>query len=304
MTPPGGPPAEVAKGAALSLGSPEAPDPIVSYARIGGGCIHPAARVRTRSGTEAFLKWSPDPGWAGFGVEARGLEALRERGGVRVPRVLGWHDGDPEARGWLLLELVREGSATPETPEQLGRGLARLHRPEEGWSPGWDEEGALAGLVQPNPEGLEWPAFWVEARLLPHWRRVRRAFPSEVRAAFDLVAQEMDRILEGYRAHGTSLLHGDLWSGNVLTDEEGGPVLIDPAVYRGHREVDLAMMELFGGFSGRVFEAYEESAPPLDGYRERRRDAYQLHPLLVHVELFGAGYVGRTSATIRRLARR
>ena len=100
-----------------------------------------------------------------------------------------------------------------------------------------------------------------------------------------------------------SLVHGDLWSGNVFADSDGRPVLIDPAVYRGHREVDLAMMELFGGFEDAVFARYAESSPLLPGYASERRHVYQLYPLLVHVNLFGSGYLAPLDAALRALER-
>jgi len=299
----GGPiPEGVAREVARALGSPEAPDQVEEASALGGGCIHPAARIRTAFGTEAFLKWNRYPGPGGFGVEARGLEALARRGGLRVPRVLALQEGGPEIQGWLLLELIREGPAGGETDRLLGTGLARLHRPLPDEAPGWEEDGILATLPQPNPAGLSWPDFWVEARLLPRWKEVHGAFGREARELWERAAADMDRILDGWQEDGLSLLHGDLWSGNLLTDSEGRPVLIDPAVYRGHREVDLAMMELFGGFSGAALATYREAWPLAPGYEDRRRDAYQLYPLLVHVELFGGGYVAGASARIRKLA--
>lgn len=284
------------------MGRDGEPDPVLEASRLGGGCIHPAVRIRTRSGTEAFLKWSPTPGPTGFGVEARGLAALAERGGLRAPRVLAWESGESGGRGWLLLELIHEGPAGRESSRLLGEGLAHFHRPEPGWSPGWDEDGWIASLPQPNPAISSWPEFWVRARLLPRWEVVGPAFDASIRSLWARVLDRMDRILAGWEEDGISLLHGDLWGGNLLTDREGRPVLIDPAVYRGHREVDLAMLELFGGFPHDAFRVYREAAPLPSGYEGRRRDAYQLYPLLVHVELFGGGYVGGAGARIRRLA--
>jgi protein-ribulosamine 3-kinase len=295
-------PNEVLVEVALALGGEGPPDPAVEAARLAGGCIHPAVRIRARSGTEAFLKWSTRPGPTGFGVEARGLDALRERGGLRVPRVLAFEAGQADQLGWLLLELVHEGEGGAESSLRLGTGLAHLHRPEPGWDPGWDEDGWIASLPQPNPSVPDWPAFWVEARLLPRWKAVAPAFDARARRLQERVLREMHRILEGWEEDGISLIHGDLWVGNLLIDDEGQPVLIDPAVYRGHREVDLAMMELFGGFPGDAFRAYRNERPLSPGYEERRRDAYQLYPLLVHVELFGGSYVQGVESRLRRLA--
>jgi protein-ribulosamine 3-kinase len=295
-------PDEVLLEVAAALGGDGPPDPPVEAARLGGGCIHPAVRLRTRAGTEAFLKWSTRVGPSGFAVEARGLEALRDRGGVRVPEVLAFEAGGDDRLGWLLLELIHEGQGGPESARMLGEGLATLHRPEPGWSPGWDENGWIASLPQPNPSLPDWPAFWVEARLLPRWEAVAPAFGPETRRLQERAFSEIHRLLEGWDEDGISLLHGDLWTGNVLLDRDGQPVLIDPAVYRGHREVDLAMMELFGGFPPSALRVYMEAAPLVPEYRERRRDAYQLYPLLVHVELFGGSYVQGVESRLRRLA--
>jgi fructosamine-3-kinase len=258
--------------------------------------------VETEEGTAAFLKWSGEGVFTGFGVEARGLLALAERGGVRVPRVLGFGSGESGAAGWLLLEFVRPGAPGSAISERLGEGLATLHRPLSKGAPGWEEDGWIGRLPQRNGPGQEWPAFWRDARLLPLLSRLEHGFDRKTRAGAEQVLSDIHLALEGWQDDGLSLLHGDLWSGNVLWDESGDPVLLDPAAYRGHREVDLAMMELFGGFSGLSFDAYFASAPLAPGYPERRRDAYQLYPLLVHLGMFGEGYLPRVRHCILRLA--
>lgn len=302
------PPSDVASGAATALGERKGADALVSAEPLTGGCIHPAARIRTGSGRSAFLKWSERPGPSGFRVEAEGLRALKARGGLRVPQVLGVGTGSIDRRGWLLLELVEEGPPDPSTPERLGAGLARLHRPlEDGAAgraaPGWEEDGWIGPLPQANRlTASSWPEFWREARLLPQWERAEKRFDRATRRRWERLLARTPEALEGWESDGLSLLHGDLWSGNVLTDREAEPVLIDPAVYRGHREVDLAMMELFGGFDPAVLERYRAEFPVAPAYAEVRRDLYQLYPLLVHVNLFGGGYVDGVRAKVDRLA--
>lgn len=300
-------PRDVARGVVGALApSDRAKVEIRSLRTVGGGCIHPAVRVETTKGTAAFVKWSPDPGPTGFGVEARGLDALRRRGGVPVPEVLGVEEGQPGQRGWLALEWIQPGPATPDTPSRLGEGLAHLHRPLSGAAPGWDEDGWIATLPQPNPAGLDWPTFWARARLEPQWRRAResgrlgRSEDAQMERLLDLLPDA----LAGWADDGIALLHGDLWSGNLLVGREGTPHLVDPAAYCGHREVDLAMMELFGGFEEGVFSAYRAHRPVSPAYGEIRRRVYQLYPLLVHVNLFGGGYVGRTLRTLAELLAR
>ncbi len=273
--------------------------------RIGGGCISPAAHLDVPDGAPVFLKWSREPGLTGFGVEARGLEALRSRRALRVPEVLGFAQGEPGQRGWLALELIESGRIGPTTDERLGHGLARLHRPIPGAEPGWEEDGWIGSLPQrnrlPGSVGPSWPTFWRDARLLPQWRLASGRFESRTKRLWDRLLDRLDDALRGRENDGLSMLHGDLWSGNVLVDVSGEPVLLDPALYRGHREVDIAMMELFGGFSTAALEAYRERAPLGSGYASVRSDVYQLYPLLVHVNLFGEGYVAGVRVRVERL---
>jgi len=298
-------PSEIEEAAARALAGTSGPASFQSVRRLGGGCIHPAAEVELADGTRAFLKWSAEPGFSGFGIESRGLEALARRGGIRTPAVLGVGEGLNGSAGWLLLEFVTADSLAGKASSRLGQGLARLHRPLEGSTPGWEEDGLIGPLPQDNSPGdaeTSWPEFWRERRLLPLWRRVGNGFSAGVRRGFDHLAARIDESLSGWEADGISLLHGDLWSGNVVWGGGGEPFLVDPAVYRGHREVDLAMMELFGGFDPAVLASYGEERPLVPDPAGIRRNLYQLYPLLVHVSLFGAGYRRGCEERIMRVA--
>lgn len=300
-------PPGVADGVGRALGSPGSPARIRGVSPVGGGCIHRALKVETDGGA-AFLKWSPDASSILFQEEAEGLEALREvaaggeAGGFRIPRVLGTGGGEGSGGGWLALEWLEAGSPAAEAGERMGRALALLHRPASGgW--GWRGDNHIATLPQPNPSPLAWGEFWRDARLEPLLRRARD------RGAFSGAGRGWERVLEGVEdwlapveAEGPVLLHGDLWSGNVFFTRSGDPALVDPAVYRGHREVDLAMMELFGGFPRGTLEAYAHLRPLDGGYAGTRRDLYQLYPLLVHVLLFGGSYEASALERVRRLA--
>lgn len=278
--------------------------PILTVEALGGGCIHPAARVQTASGQSAFLKWARSKGPAGFDIEADGLRALASAGGPRVPKVLSVVPGGISTRGWILLEFVAPGPAGPHTTRRLGRGLSQLHRRLHGSEPGWDQDGFIGRLPQPNhARGAHWPEFWRDTRLETQWQMASAHFSPRAQQSWRKLMEGVEPALSGWEADGLSLLHGDLWSGNVLTDQSGDPFLVDPAVYRGHREVDLAMMELFGGFDAAVYEAYERETPLQEGYREYRRDLYQLYPMLVHVNLFGSSYVGGVIDRVQRLLR-
>jgi len=282
--------------------------PLSHVSPIGGGCIHNAYRIETEAGDVAFLKWSPrgsvPPGV--FRAEVAGLRALGATGALRVPAVIDVFDpvdasdGESRPTAWLLLEWLEPGRAGTDTWARLGRGLAALHRTRaDRW--GAEEGNFIGPLPQPNGWFDDWATFWRERRLAPQLRLAYDAghFGPSERRRFDRLLDTLDDLLAGAEADGPSLLHGDLWSGNVHVVAGGEPALLDPAVYHGHREVDLAMAELFGGLEPTFFHAYEEAWPLQPGYRPRRRAVYQLYYLLVHVNLFGAGYVG---ATLRTLA--
>ena len=163
----------------------------------------------------------------------------------------------------------------------------------------------LGRLAQANPPSVDWAAYWRDHRIAPQADAAHGAglLSDAERLEVDRFLGRTDVILEGASAEGASLLHGDLWGGNVMASEGGRAALYDPAVYRGHREVDLAMSELFG-FPSRFMPAYRD-AWPVDGrYDEVRRDAYQLYYLLAHVNLFGRGYAAGAMGAVRRVLAR
>ncbi|MDE0393925.1 MAG: fructosamine kinase family protein [Gammaproteobacteria bacterium] len=265
---------------------------------MGGGCINEGLKVRT-TGRDFFLKWNTQAGQHFFRVEAEGLEALAAAGAVRTPAVLARSRKGDEIP-WLLLEWIHEARPDDGSWRRLGRALARLHRgPCGDGRYGWHSDNVIGSLPQPNRWTAEWGTFWAELRIRPLARELhtRGTLTARQLATIESAAAGVGKLLKpAATADGPSLLHGDLWSGNVLfarsEDESAGgdPVLIDPAVYMGHREVDLAMSRLFGGFPRSFYRGYEE-AWPLQPGQTRRRPAYELYPLLVHARLFGGGYV-------------
>jgi fructosamine-3-kinase len=269
---------------------------------VGGGCVNPAARLDLAAGP-VFLKYNLDAPPGMFAAEAEGLEALRTRAtGLRVPAVVAV--GEPsegERAGWLALEWLEPAAPAAGYAQRLGRGLAELHRPiAGGW--GWERDGFIGPLPQANAALPSWGGFWRDRRLEPQLRSAyERGFFQAERAEWDRLLARVPALLQPAEEEGPSLLHGDLWSGNVLATREGAPALVDPASYRGHREVDLAMSELFGGFPAGFLAAYTDAAPLAPGYREARRALYQLYFLLVHVNLFGGSYPDRTLRTLRGL---
>ena len=259
---------------------------------VGGGCINSAAALRTTDGT-FFLKWNASAGEGFFRSEAEGLSALAAAGPARTPGVVACCE-DREGVPWLLLEWIDEGIPGRTSWQDLAQRLAALHqsRGDEGGF-GWANDNVIGSLPQPNGWSANWGEFWAENRIRPLARELRDAgaITSRQSTPLDRLADRAGDLLdEATTADGPSLLHGDLWSGNVLFAVGGEPVLIDPAVYVGHREVDLAMCRLFGGFPRAFYQAYEEAWPLRPGH-ELRLPAYQLYPLLVHARLFGGGYV-------------
>jgi protein-ribulosamine 3-kinase len=213
-----------------------------------------------------------------FAAEADGLEALRPH--VRVPGVLA--HGVKDGKAFIALEpldLKRGGEWAA-----MGRMLANLHR-VHGERFGWHRDNYIGSSPQRNGWCDDWSEFWRERRLRPQLER------AGLRA-------DLERLLEGHQPQ-PSLLHGDLWSGNVGFTKEG-PVLFDPAVYYGDREADVAMTELFGGFPREFYDAYDELLPLAAGY-EKRKHLYNLYHLLNHLNLFGGGYLGQVKSTLRLL---
>jgi phosphatidylserine decarboxylase len=222
--------------------------------------------------------------------EARSLRRLAAAEVVRVPVVLY------ESAECLVLEWLPPAPAETSDWGELGSALAELHRVTAP-SYGWPVDNWIGSLPQHNGETTSWPEFWVERRLRPQLRAASPRFGGSVRTAFDDLFAVSAPLLAAAEEDGPSLLHGDLWNGNVHMSR-AGPALIDPSTYFGHREVDLAMADLFGGFPPPFWSAYEAAWPLLPSWRARR-PLYQLYYLLVHVNLFGRGYVAQTERTLR-----
>ena len=250
---------------------------------IGGqfGVRH--CRATLADGRPVFAKIAGGrAGDPGFGAEARGLRWLGEAAAAPVPEVIGWDEGA------LVISWLATQAPERQAAERFGRDLARLHAAgAQGFGAPWP--GVIAGLPLGNEAGNSWPEWFAAQRLLPFARRARDA-GSLTSADVRVIESVADRIGElAGPAEQPSRIHGDCWSGNVLWSGGRG-WLIDPAAHGGHRETDLAMLALFGApFLDRLISCYQEVAPLAGGWRERV-PLHQLHPLLVHVCLFGAGY--------------
>ena len=252
---------------------------------VGGGSIADSSIIETASGKRYFLK----TGFSGtmFLNEANGLKELRKPAYITVPEVIA------ADREFLILELIIPGRRQNDFHTSFGRQFADLHK-YTAKNYGFYEDNFIGATPQINtPSGSEkedWTQFYFNKRLMFQLRLTEKNgyATAELRNAFDIVEKNIDKILKGSE-EAPSLLHGDLWSGNYITGNNGEPVLIDPAVYYGHREADLAMTYLFGGFSEDFYRAYNDAYPLKDGW-EHRLNIYKLYHVLNHLNLFGMGY--------------
>lgn len=248
--------------------------------------------VEQRNGRRVFVKRPDDRRAAAMvDAEAHGLEFLRGHSSLRVPEVIE-HGPD-----YLVLSYLEQRALEGASAERFGRGLAELHR-SGAPSFGLDRDNFIGLTEQTNRPHARWAEFYRDERIVAVARTC--SFDSAMRALVDAVAEKMGELVGPEEP--PARLHGDLWSGNACADTDGTPCIFDPAVAGGSRELDLAMMRLFGGFPGRAFDAYAESFPLLPGHEERV-PLYQLYFLLVHVAIFGSGYIAQTERCLRRILR-
>jgi fructosamine-3-kinase len=269
---------------------------VVSLGRVGGGDINDAYAVELEDGARAFVKTRADAPAGEFTAEAAALRWLAEPAGLGIPEVLGVLDADGPPR-LLALEWLESGGAGDEA--DLGRGLATIHA-AGARAFGGSTSLRIGPLSLPNVPAETWPAFYADSRLRPLMApaRDRGALSSSGVTAVEGVCERITDLAGPPEP--PARLHGDLWTGNVLWSR-GRPYLIDPIAYGGHREVDLAMLRLFGAPGPRFLEAYESITPLAEGH-EHRVPLYQLFPLLVHAVLFGGSYGASAERAARRYA--
>jgi fructosamine-3-kinase len=256
------------------------------YERVHGGDINLSYCLFTATG-KYFLKVNDKNRYPlMFAKEANGLDKLRELCTLKIPQVI--KHGSCNDQQYLLLEWVEKGSPKKDMWENFGSGLAMMHKqPQEYF--GLDEDNYIGSLDQNNDPHDEWDSFYSECRVRPLVKKLFDAgdlSPTDIRDA-DLFCNNLKTILPG---ESPSLLHGDLWAGNYMIISSGYTAIFDPAVYCGHREMDIGMTKLFGGFDQRFYEAYHEIYPLEKGW-ESRLPIAQLYPLLVHAVLFGGHYI-------------
>lgn len=270
---------------------------LLDFRSIGGGCINSGGKLFTNQG-DYFLKWNDAKRYSEmFQKEARGLVLLKESNAVQIPSVICV--GENSQTQFLLLEYIESGRPNTKSWHDLGKSLAMLHK-QTSASFGLDHNNFIGSLHQDNSQTDNWLEFFIQSRISLQLKLAidgGKLGGSQLKN-FESLYRELPGLLPLEKP---SLLHGDLWSGNVLVDHHGNAVLIDPAVYYGHREMDLAFTKLFGGFETDFYNSYFEEFPVEQGF-DSRVDIFNLYPLLVHVNLFGGGYTNQVISILNRFA--
>lgn len=264
---------------------------ILKTGYVGGGDINQACQLETRE-ARYFLKWNHQSPPGMFSAEAKGLGLLKSAQALRVPDVIAVQEPTADVPAFLILEWVptERPKNSDLFAERLGHGLAHLHQ-QQASQHGLEQDNYIGTLPQTNTPNSSWVAFYRDARIGKQQdiAQQRQRLPAARQNLLDKLRTKLPDLIPEVEP---SLLHGDLWGGNYLATENDTPVIYDPAVYYGHREVELAFTELFGGFPSRFYDAYYAVYPIDKGYT-RRKALYQLYPMMVHMNLFGGSYAHR-----------
>ena len=270
--------------------------------RVAGGDINRSYAVTLNTGDKIFMKANAKENFGFFKAEASGLFALAMTGTLATPKILcaGTDDGQEVGYSFLLMEFIKSAAPVSDYWKIFGRELAALHQADASKfvardAFGFFEDNFIGARPQDNSPAATWLEFFRDKRLAPQFKAADANFSSADRSRITKLLDHLDDFLIEPKA--PSLLHGDLWSGNVMAGPDGKAMLIDPAAYVGHAEADLAMTELFGGFPSDFYQAYREANPLEPGY-EKRRDLYNLYQLLNHLNLFGQSYLGAVLSVV------
>ncbi|WP_051205817.1 fructosamine kinase family protein [Butyrivibrio sp. FC2001] len=266
---------------------------------VHGGDANDAYALMLSDGKRAFLKENTASNADFFRAEAEDVAAIGDTDTLRVPTIHAY--GTDGNRAFLLMEYIERKGPCKDFWDKLGCGLAMMHKADTSkyvndGKYGFKSNNYIGAGKQKNTPKESWIEFFSECRLRPQFKLAEAYFDMDVIKAADRLMDHLDRFL--FEPEFPSLLHGDLWAGNFMSDENGEPMLIDPAVYVGCSEADIAMTELFGGFDKRFYVAYFDSMGKVQGY-EDRRDLYNLYHLLNHLNLFGIAYLPAVVRTIR-----
>lgn len=262
---------------------------------ISGGCINNALKLITSDG-DYFMKWQTGIPEDMFQKEAEGLKLLSCNGAIKIPEVIGY--GKIEGKHYLLLEDIVSSFPANNYWKHFGIALAALHRNNTAKKYGLDHDNYIGKLPQSNDMNGDWIDFFIQNRLEYQLklaiknRMVNNSFIDRYRRFYELIPGLLP-------VDQPALLHGDMWSGNVMVGGDGLVCLIDPAVYYGHREIELAFTQMFGGFDYDFYDAYNSTYPLESGFEERV-DIYNIYPHMVHVNLFGRSYINGVENVLRR----
>jgi protein-ribulosamine 3-kinase len=273
----------------------EIPVLISEIQSIGGGCINKAYSLKTNIG-KYFIKYNSAFAFPGmFEKEAAGLKMLSDTNTIAIPKVIG--TSETGKFSYLLLQQIETGIPSRNFWNDFGTKLADLHQNTSEYF-GLDQDNYIGSLVQKNTPHPDFFSFFISERIEPQLKEARNkgAFSQSETRYFDTLFNTLHNIIP---AEKPSLLHGDLWNGNFIVTQKGSACLIDPAVYYGHREADIAMTQLFGGFQPEFYHAYNQAWPMVKDW-QKRLDIFNLYPLLVHVNLFGGRYARQVLQIIRQ----
>lgn len=271
-------------------------DSLLSKEQSGtGGCINSTYLLQLSRGKSYFTKENNHAPSDMFREESKGLTALSEKFPLIVPRPLAL--GKEGKKDFLILDFIKGSAKKRGFWTEFAVALAQMHDAEGSHTCGFDSDNYIGSTRQINDKMDKWTDFFCEKRLLYQLKLAvsRNLADSSVIKGVENICHKISSLLP--EPNCPSLLHGDLWSGNYMVDEEGRAALIDPAVYYGHREADLAMTELFGGFPREFYDGYSQIYCLDKGYRERR-DLYNLYHMLNHLNLFGLSYAGSVKSII------
>jgi len=267
--------------------------PITNVFPVSGGDISQAYKIDTLN-SSYFLKLNSVNALHMFKTEAKGLELIAKTLTIKTPKVLAFDVFENSA--FLLMEYIESKPANAKDFKALGQQLAALHQHTAN-SFGLDHDNVIGSLKQPNAKHENWTDFYIEQRLLPqlHLAKTKGLLSTKEIPSSSVMQHVLQPLFKNVKP---LLLHGDLWSGNYLISSEGIPYLIDPALYYGHNEVDIAMTKLFGGFSDDFYNAYHDLIPK-DTNTDKRIEIYQLYYLLVHLNLFGRSYYESVTSILK-----